>query len=196
MAAGGTRRSNGKASLGRRGDGAGVAALQGQFHRGRAPPRSSSTSSPSASWACRERRTTCRSFSPTIRPCSPTARGRSWPSAAASAICGVSRRNDPTGFSRELWGAFGEMGFAGVLVPEAEGGSGLGHVEAGIILEEIGRSLTPSPFLTTAVGRSPRSSRRAGRAAGAFSRPSPKASSSAALAIDETAHRLDRSASR
>ena len=60
--------------------------------------------------------------------------------------------NDATAFSRELWGEFGAMGFAGALVPESDGGSGLGHVEAGIILEEIGRSLTPSPFLTTAVG--------------------------------------------
>jgi len=60
--------------------------------------------------------------------------------------------NDATAFSRELWAEFGAMGFAGALVPESDGGSGLGHVEAGIILEEIGRNLTPSPFLTTAVG--------------------------------------------
>ncbi|MFM9853283.1 MAG: acyl-CoA dehydrogenase family protein [Sphingomonadaceae bacterium] len=59
--------------------------------------------------------------------------------------------NDPTGFSRDLWKQFAEMGFAGVLVPETHGGMGMGHVEAGIILEEIGRNLTPSPFLTTAV---------------------------------------------
>jgi len=37
------------------------------------------------------------------------------------------------------------------MVPEAHGGMGMGHVEAGIVLEEIGRNLTPSPFLTTAV---------------------------------------------
>ncbi len=55
------------------------------------------------------------------------------------------------GFSRELWRAFAEMGFSGVLVPEAFGGSGLGYVEAGVIMEEIGRNLTPSPFLSTAL---------------------------------------------
>ena len=33
---------------------------------------------------------------------------------------------DVTGFSRELWKAFAEMGFAGLLVPESFGGSGLG----------------------------------------------------------------------
>ena len=59
--------------------------------------------------------------------------------------------NDATGFSRDLWKQFAEMGFTGILIPEAEGGLGLGHVEAGIVLEEIGRNLTPSPFLTTAV---------------------------------------------
>jgi alkylation response protein AidB-like acyl-CoA dehydrogenase len=58
---------------------------------------------------------------------------------------------DPTGFSRELWKAFAEMGFCGILVPEALGGSGLGYVEAGVIMEEIGRNLTPSPFLSTAL---------------------------------------------
>jgi alkylation response protein AidB-like acyl-CoA dehydrogenase len=55
------------------------------------------------------------------------------------------------GFDRALWKQFAEMGFTGILVDEADGGLGLGHVEAGIVLEEIGRNLTPSPFLITAV---------------------------------------------
>ncbi|MES2338516.1 MAG: acyl-CoA dehydrogenase family protein [Pseudomonadota bacterium] len=59
--------------------------------------------------------------------------------------------NDPTGFSRDLWKSFAEMGFTGILIPEDQGGLGLGHVEAGVVLEEIGRNLSPSPFLTTAV---------------------------------------------
>ncbi|UUL83554.1 acyl-CoA dehydrogenase family protein [Sphingomonas qomolangmaensis] len=59
--------------------------------------------------------------------------------------------NDPTGFSRDLWKQFAEMGFTGILIPEAQSGMGLGHVEAGVVLEEIGRNLSPSPFLTTAV---------------------------------------------
>ena len=58
---------------------------------------------------------------------------------------------DATGFSRDLWKGFADMGFAGLLVPENLGGSGLGAVEAGIVLEEIGRNLMPSPFLSTAV---------------------------------------------
>jgi alkylation response protein AidB-like acyl-CoA dehydrogenase len=58
---------------------------------------------------------------------------------------------DATGFSRELWQEFAQMGFAGLLIPEDFGGSGLGYVEAGIIMEEIGRTLMPSPFLSTSV---------------------------------------------
>lgn len=59
--------------------------------------------------------------------------------------------NDATGFSRPLWKQFAEMGFTGILIPETDGGLGLGHVEAGVVLEEIGRNLSPSPFLATAV---------------------------------------------
>ena len=58
---------------------------------------------------------------------------------------------DATGFSRDLWARFTEMGLPGLLVPESFGGSGLGHVEAGLVMEEIGRNLTPSPFMATAL---------------------------------------------
>ena len=59
--------------------------------------------------------------------------------------------DDTTGFSRDLWKQFAEMGFTGILIGEDQGGLGLGHVEAGVVLEEIGRNLSPSPFLSTAV---------------------------------------------
>jgi alkylation response protein AidB-like acyl-CoA dehydrogenase len=55
------------------------------------------------------------------------------------------------GFSHDLWKQFAEMGFTGILIPEDQGGLGLGHIEAGIVLEEIGRNLSPSPFLSTSV---------------------------------------------
>lgn len=58
---------------------------------------------------------------------------------------------DPDGVSRDLWRAFGEMGFAGVIIPEEHGGSGLGAVEAGVVAEALGRTLTPSPFLGSGV---------------------------------------------
>jgi alkylation response protein AidB-like acyl-CoA dehydrogenase len=95
---------------------------------------------------------------------------------------------DATGFSRELWKAFAEMGFTGLLVPEDFGGSGLGCVEAGIVMEEIGRTLMPSPFLSTAVLAASALSR--GGSAGQKSQHLPKISGGsllAALAIDEGA---------
>ncbi|HEY6917580.1 MAG TPA: acyl-CoA dehydrogenase family protein [Allosphingosinicella sp.] len=55
------------------------------------------------------------------------------------------------GFGHALWKQFAELGFTGILVDEGDGGLGLGHVEAGLVLEEIGRNLTPSPFLITSV---------------------------------------------
>ncbi|WBY16419.1 acyl-CoA/acyl-ACP dehydrogenase [Erythrobacteraceae bacterium WH01K] len=60
-------------------------------------------------------------------------------------------RDCKDGFGHGLWKQFGEMGFTGILVDEDDGGLGMGHVEAGIVLEEIGRNLTPSPFLTSSV---------------------------------------------
>ena len=59
--------------------------------------------------------------------------------------------NDRNGFSRDVWKQFAELGLTGILIGEEDGGLGLGHVEAGIVLEEIGRNLSPSPFLATAV---------------------------------------------
>ena len=71
--------------------------------------------------------------------------------AAVSHMRKLRDANDAAGFSRDLWKSFAEMGFTGILIGEADGGLGLGHVEVGVVLEEIGRNLSPSPFLTTAV---------------------------------------------
>jgi alkylation response protein AidB-like acyl-CoA dehydrogenase len=55
------------------------------------------------------------------------------------------------GFGHGLWKQFAELGLTGICIPESHGGLGLGATEAALLLEEIGRNLTPSPFLTTAV---------------------------------------------
>ena len=60
-------------------------------------------------------------------------------------------RDCKDGFGHGLWKQFAEMGFTGMLVGEDDGGLGMGHVEAGIVLENIGRNLTPSPFLSSSV---------------------------------------------
>ena len=53
------------------------------------------------------------------------------------------------GFSRELWRQVAELGWAGLTVPEAHGGAGLGWVDLVVVLEETGRSLFPSPLVAT-----------------------------------------------
>lgn len=58
---------------------------------------------------------------------------------------------DKTGFSLELWKQMAEMGWSGILLPEEYGGSGLGYLELGVVLEECGRTLVPEPFLSTVV---------------------------------------------
>ena len=55
------------------------------------------------------------------------------------------------GYSPEAWRAFGEQGYAATLIPEAHDGLGLGVCEAGLIAEQIGHTLVPTPFLGTAV---------------------------------------------
>ena len=55
------------------------------------------------------------------------------------------------GYGTGLWKQFGELGLTGICIPENHGGLGLGATEAALVLEEIGRNVTPSPFLTTAV---------------------------------------------
>lgn len=57
----------------------------------------------------------------------------------------------PDGFSREHWKQIGELGWPGLAIPEAHGGAGLGWVDLVVVLEEIGRSLFPSPFLATTI---------------------------------------------
>ncbi|MBN8551700.1 MAG: acyl-CoA dehydrogenase family protein [Caulobacterales bacterium] len=69
--------------------------------------------------------------------------------APLSSLRALRDTRDPDGLSRELWRGFGEMGLAGVIIPESYGGSGLGAVEAGVVAEAVGRALAPSPFLST-----------------------------------------------
>jgi alkylation response protein AidB-like acyl-CoA dehydrogenase len=55
------------------------------------------------------------------------------------------------GFDKAAWKEIAEMGWTGILIPEAFGGSGLGYLTLGLVLEEMGRTLTASPFLSTAI---------------------------------------------
>lgn len=52
---------------------------------------------------------------------------------------------------RELWRAMAELGVTGVLIPEAQGGSGLGLLDAALVSQALGHAATPSPFLSSSV---------------------------------------------
>ncbi|MER6944742.1 acyl-CoA dehydrogenase family protein [Nonomuraea sp. NPDC000554] len=50
------------------------------------------------------------------------------------------------------WQAFArDLGVAGLAVPERYGGAGCGPAETGVVAEELGRALSPHPYLQTAV---------------------------------------------
>jgi alkylation response protein AidB-like acyl-CoA dehydrogenase len=56
------------------------------------------------------------------------------------------------GYDQSLWRRLcGEIGVAGLAIPERYGGAGAGPVETHIVMEELGRSLTPSPMLGSVV---------------------------------------------
>lgn len=55
----------------------------------------------------------------------------------------------PDAFSPELWRGLAEQGFLGLLIPEEYGGAGLSWVDLVVLLEEAGRTLMPSPLVST-----------------------------------------------
>jgi len=71
--------------------------------------------------------------------------------APVSAFRSLRDNNDALGWSRPLWGEMAEMGWAGILVEEEYGGLDFGLTGAALIMEEMGRNLTASPFLASSV---------------------------------------------
>ncbi|MCP5059714.1 MAG: acyl-CoA/acyl-ACP dehydrogenase [bacterium] len=70
----------------------------------------------------------------------------------ASAIEVRRMAESPEGFDRTLWKQMaGELGLQGIHLPERHGGQGFGFLELGIVLEEMGRVLLPSPFFASSV---------------------------------------------
>jgi alkylation response protein AidB-like acyl-CoA dehydrogenase len=53
------------------------------------------------------------------------------------------------GFDRSLWNRMAELGWIGLTLPEAYGGMGLDFETFLVLLEETGRSLFPSPLIST-----------------------------------------------
>jgi len=51
----------------------------------------------------------------------------------------------------DLWNNLVELGITSVLVPEAQGGLGMGMVDMGVVMEELGRRVNPAPVIASAV---------------------------------------------
>lgn len=56
---------------------------------------------------------------------------------------------DCGGVDRRLWSELADTGVFSLLVPEEEGGVGLGWAEAGLVFEQLGRALVPGPLVGT-----------------------------------------------
>ena len=58
---------------------------------------------------------------------------------------------EPAGFDRALWDTMIELGWTTIHVPADRGGAGCGYGDLAVVLHELGRAITPSPFLASAV---------------------------------------------
>ncbi len=67
--------------------------------------------------------------------------------------CGLERVRElsraPEAFDRGLWDEIAELGWCGLIVPEADGGAGLTWVDLIVVLEETGRGLFPLPLASS-----------------------------------------------
>jgi len=71
--------------------------------------------------------------------------------APVSAFRKVRDSKSETGFDPAAFAEMAEMGWAGVVIPEAYGGSEFGYLSLGLVLEEMGKTLAASPLLASAL---------------------------------------------
>ena len=71
--------------------------------------------------------------------------------APVSAFRKVRDSKSQTGFDPAAFAEMAEMGWAGVVIPEAYGGSEFGYLSLGLVLEEMGKTLAASPLLASAL---------------------------------------------
>jgi alkylation response protein AidB-like acyl-CoA dehydrogenase len=78
---------------------------------------------------------------------------REWTKKASplSAVRKIRAAGDPRGFDPATFAAMAEMGWAGIIIPEAFGGSDFGWLSLGLVLEETGKTLTASPLAASAL---------------------------------------------
>jgi alkylation response protein AidB-like acyl-CoA dehydrogenase len=70
--------------------------------------------------------------------------------AARSPLEAVRSAAEGGGYDPALWRELSELGWPGIAVGEAHGGQGLGIVELGVLLEELGYACAATPFLSSA----------------------------------------------
>jgi len=58
---------------------------------------------------------------------------------------------DEKGYSPNLWKGMADLGWTGLVFPEAYGGSGMTFLDLAVLIEELGRAIAPSPFMPTVV---------------------------------------------
>ena len=59
--------------------------------------------------------------------------------------------NDPLNWDKDVWKEMVNLGWAGILIPQEFGGSDFGLAGISVIMQEVGKTLTPSPLFATAV---------------------------------------------
>ncbi|MEC8518285.1 MAG: acyl-CoA dehydrogenase family protein, partial [Pseudomonadota bacterium] len=55
------------------------------------------------------------------------------------------------GIDREVWKQAAELGLAGILIPEAYGGTDFGVTGMGLVMEEAGRTLAATPLFSSSI---------------------------------------------
>jgi len=60
-------------------------------------------------------------------------------------------RDDPLGYSPDLWRQMAEMGWLGMPFLESAGGLGRSFVDVSLVLEHLGASLVPEPFVPSVI---------------------------------------------
>ena len=59
--------------------------------------------------------------------------------------------NDPLNWDKDVWREMVDLGWSGILIPQEFGGSDFGLAGISVIMQEVGKTLTPSPLFATAV---------------------------------------------
>jgi len=63
----------------------------------------------------------------------------------------IELEEDEKGYSPEMWKKMAELGWQGLMIPEEYGGMGMTFQDLTVLLEQMGRNVTPGPFFCTVV---------------------------------------------